>query len=330
MRVLVAGGTGFIGRPLVSALRRRGDDVVVVTRSPREAGQVSYGELPEHADAVINLAGEWVAGIWTPAKKRQILDSRIETTRLLVDWMLDRSGHLPALVNASAVGYYGHRPDEVLTEESSYDPRNAFRGRVCKAWEAEANRAGPLGARVVTCRIGGVLSFNGGLLSLFEPLLKWSPFLIPPSPQKVLSWVTLEDTVRLIIFALDNDLSGPLNVTAPNPVSYREFVRGIGVLYGKPTLGSLPTWLLRLSLGENSEAITDSQHVVPQKAVRAGYEFSHSCLEEWLESERARRAEEKDTGSARLQSSCSRHRLSIQGVEPIQDLAGEQPDAERR
>ncbi|MEZ0325587.1 MAG: NAD-dependent epimerase/dehydratase family protein, partial [Fimbriimonas sp.] len=225
MRVLVAGGTGFIGRAVVAALRDRGDEAMVATRTPREPGQVDYQHLPEHADAVVNLAGEWVAGLWTPAKKREIIRSRVETTRAIVDWMLDCPDHLPVLVSSSAVGYYGHRPGEVLTEESAYDPRDAFRGRVCKAWEAEALRAKDLGARVVLARIGGVLDMNGGLIKLFEPLMRRAPFLIPPAADKQLSWISLEDTVGLILFALDHpSVHGPLNLTAPKATTYGQFV----------------------------------------------------------------------------------------------------------
>ncbi len=285
MKVLVAGGTGFIGRAVVQELKDRGDDVVVVSRNPRQEDQVDYQHLPAHADAVINLAGEWVAGIWTPAKKSEIIRSRVDTTRLLVDWMLDSPDRLPVLINSSAVGYYGHRPGEVLTEESPYDPRNAFRGRVCRAWEAEAQRAADMGARVVLARVGGVLDPNGGLIKLFEPLIRIAPFLVPPSADKLLSWISLPDTVSMILFALDNEqIVGPLNVTAPESTTYGVFVSGLGKMCGKKTFGSLPPWLLRMLLWENSEAITDSQDVRPAKALKHGFEFSHPTIESWFAS----------------------------------------------
>jgi uncharacterized protein (TIGR01777 family) len=283
MKVLVAGGTGFIGRALVEALRARGDEVWVLSRSPKREGEIGYDNLPERADVIVNFAGEWVVGLWTPAKKRKILQSRIEITRKLVSWMLDTADHMPVLVNASAIGFYGNRPGEVLTEQSAYDPNDAFRGRVCRAWEAETRPASEAGARVVLARLSGILDPSGGLIALFLPVMRIAPFLIPPAAKTMLSWISLDDTVRMLLLAIDNpQVSGPMNVSNERAVTYGELVRKLGRVLGKKTFGTIPPWLLRILLWENSEAFTDWQDVRPQVALDQGFTFLHPTLDDWI------------------------------------------------
>lgn len=300
MRVLVTGGTGFIGRRLVSRLVTRGDEVIVLSRRPPLASKrVEAARIlswnPESGppapdafgamDAVVNLHGESIAsGRWTDAKKERIRRSRIEGTRHLIQGIAAASPRPRVLVTSSAVGYYGPHGDEVLDESSP--PGQDFLASVCREWEAEGNRARELGVRVATIRTGVVLGAGGGALS--KMLVPFQLFVGGPvgSGEQWMPWVHLDDECGIIMHALDRPaVEGPINVTSPNPVRNRDFARALARVLGRPSLLPTPAFALRLALGEMADALLlTGQRVMPKKAEETGYRFHHPLLSEALES----------------------------------------------
>lgn len=290
MRVVVTGGTGFIGRSLVAHLAGLGYECTVLTRNaaraancglPRGVRIVKDGPFPA-ADAVIHLAGESVAALWTPRKRREILASRVEGTRRLVKALRDAKVRPHTLLAASAVGFYGDRPGELLDESSAIDPRGSFRSRVCGEWEAAAAEADLLGMRVVHLRLGNVLDPRGGYLGGLLPIYRWLGGFTLGAPEAKIPWISRTDAVRLIAFALAHERwFGALNLAAPRPVTHREFARGLSQRLGRPFFGAMPPSLVRLALGEFSTALLDDQEVVPAKALQAGFTFEHPTWNEW-------------------------------------------------
>lgn len=292
MQVLVAGGTGFIGRALVQELLAAGHGVVVLTRravkegalfpppvtirrwSPREPLRPS---LLAGADAVVNLAGASIARRWTQAAKREILSSRTETTAALVKAMQASSSPPRVLVNASAVGYYGPRGDEFVTETDP--PGEDFLARVCREWEAAATAAEAAGVRVVRLRIGLVLGRGGALARMSLP---FRFFVGGPigSGKQWMPWIHIDDLTGLIRFALEEDsLRGAVNGTAPNPVRNRDFARTLGRVLRRPALLPAPAFALRLVFGEMAEMLLTGQRAIPKAALAAGFRFRFTELE---------------------------------------------------
>lgn len=287
-RVLVAGGSGFIGRALVSALLTRGDRVTVLTRG--EAGmrdglphqhydpsQATSAEFSEVYDVVINLAGEQAVGVrYTDSTKDRIMQSRVQSTTWLVNAM-QRAEHKPSvLVCASGTGYYGSTLDSARVTETS-PPGNDFLAQVCVAWEAAAQRAETFGVRVVRARIAPVLSERGGAL---EALLR--PFrLFVGGPvgtgKQGFPWIHLDDLVAALLRGVDDAaLSGPVNACAPEPVSNAELSRIIGDLLGRPAFLKAPRFALKALFGEGAEPILGGQYAVPARLERAGFEFRYA------------------------------------------------------
>lgn len=297
MSVVVAGGAGFIGRALVSALAARGRAVTVLTRrAPEAAGKglpktvavrrwnpaepLDPSVLKE-AGAVINLAGATIARPWTAAARRLILESRVQSTTALVEAIKGAmAAGVPAprvLINASAVGYYGPRADEAVTEGDS--PGDDFLARVCRAWEAAALAARGAGVRVVLLRTGLVLG-PGGALRLMS--LPFRLFVGGPlgSGRQWVPWIHLDDVVGLVLFALEHEaLDGPVNVTAPHPVRNRELAQTLGRVLRRPAALPVPALVLRLLLGEMSMMLLTGQRALPEAALRAGYGFRYAELE---------------------------------------------------
>lgn len=289
MKVAVTGATGFVGTALCAGLAQRGDQVVALSRDPDRARSAlpdaavlgwggGSGTVLPAVDAVVHLAGESVGGRWTAAKKRRIRESRVEGTRCLVD-AIGRAEPKPAvLVSASAVGYYGNRGEEKLTEASP--PAYDFLGQVCQAWEAEARRAEEWGVRVVSLRLGVVLDRGGGA---FAQLL--TPFRLGiggpfGNGQQWFPWVHRADVVGLFLYALEkSEAAGPLNVAAPGIVRNGEFARALGKALHRPAFVPLPAFALRLLLGEFGETLLASQHVLPERPQALGYAFRHPQLE---------------------------------------------------
>ena len=291
MKVALTGATGFLGRPLVAHLHALGHQCVVLSRDPQRARRAfspavavaPMDRLPP-CEAVIHLAGESVVGLWTPWKRRAILASRVAGTRRLIAAMRELSSPPRIFLCASAIGLYGHRPGEELVESSPPDPRDRFRAQVCRAWEAAAREAEDIGARVTLLRLGNVMDPSGGFLGGLLPLYRCGASFMFGDADACLSWISLEDAVRLIGFALEKaTLGGPVNVVAPAAVSQRALAQTLAVRLGRPVRGRVPARALRLLLGEFSAALLDDQNVVPQRALAAGFRFAHpawrSCLE---------------------------------------------------
>ena len=288
-KILLTGGTGFVGNRLVNGLVAAGHTVSVVTRSPSEhrtarSGVDYVGWLPplERYAGIIHLAGEPIFGQrWTPAVMREIRSSRIDSTKRIVDALRASSARPAVLVCASAIGWYGDRGDEVLTEQSSAGA--GFLAEVCQAWEAEAERARELGVRVVRVRLGVVLGESGGALKQMLPPFKLGVGGPIGSGQQWFSWVHLRDLVNLLVRAVsDASFDGPVNATTPNPVTNRELTRTLGRVLHRPALLPVPTFVLRLRFGEAAEVLTGSQRCLPEAAQRAGFQFQFAALDSAL------------------------------------------------
>jgi len=292
MNIVIAGGTGFLGRALASRLRERGDAVRVLTRKASSPDHVAWSpndmdgawvNVVAEADVVVNLTGEAVDGPrWSEARKRVLIDSRIITTRAIVH-ALGRVRRKGVLLNASAVGYYGARVDETLTEESSGG--NDFLATLCRKWEEEASKASGI-RRVVLLRTGLVLDTRHGALASL--LLPFKLGLGGPmgSGRQYWSWIHRDDWVSLVAFAIDEQrLDGPLNLTAPNPVTNAEFANTLGRVLRRPALLPAPAFALRILLGEMADAmVLGGQRVSPARARALGFAFAFSDLNAALRS----------------------------------------------
>ena len=315
MRVLITGATGFVGRALVHALMERGDQRVALTRDPERARMALPGLVHAHAwdpqtgpppagafegvDAVVNLMGESVVGRWTQRKRSAILESREAATRNLVLGMRNAAGAVPrTLVSASAVGYYGHRGEEELTEDAP--PGDGFLSGVCVRWEAAASEAAPAvspasadlsalaepsasaasGVRVVLLRTGLVAGRGGGFLSPLSRLTRLGLGGPAGSGRQWWPWVHLDDVVGLILHALDNEaVQGPLNVCAPAPARQREVASALGRVLRRPALAPAPGFVLRRVLGEFATELLNSRRTLPAAALASGYAFRHTDLD---------------------------------------------------
>jgi uncharacterized protein (TIGR01777 family) len=271
MNVAVTGASGFVGRALSERLRTSGHTVTAVSLRTQPPPEVFVG-----CQAVVNLVGEPVAQRWTDAARERISNSRIHGTRFLVAAL--RKNPPAVLVSASAVGYYGSRGDEILTEDSP--PSSDFLGELAVAWEREAREAEQFGVRVVTPRIGVVLGRRGGALA--QMLL---PFRLGVGGRLGTGeqWMSLHDLVSLIEFAIvDADLSGPVNAVAPNPVTNAVFTRELAAALHRPAIFPVPAFALKLLFGEMSQILLGGQRVMPQAASRAGFQFRFANLGEAL------------------------------------------------
>ena len=280
MRIVVAGGTGFIGEPLVRRLLARGDDVAVISRNPanvKVGRPLSWERVEEaaEADAVVNLAGENIGGgRWTEARKRRIVESRVDATEALVEALAARPDPRRAFVSASAVGFYGDRGDETLDETSPSG--GGFLAEVVQRWEELARRAEGA-ARVVILRFGVVLGPRGGALG--KMLLPFRLGAGGPvgSGRQWMSWVDRDDVLRMIEWAIGQPSArGVYNVTAPNPVRNRDFARALGRALHRPAVLPAPAFALRLAFGEMAEELLlGGQRVVPARAAAEGFTFAY-------------------------------------------------------
>lgn len=289
MNILVSGGSGFIGTALIAALRADGHRVRVLTRSRDAAGPESpfwnpeAGELDRAAfsgtDAVINLSGSTIATRWTPAKKREIRESRLRCTALLAETIASLATRPGVFISMSATGYYGDRGDELMTETSS--PAHDFLAEVCVAWEAAAAPAERAGVRVVHPRMGLVLSPVGGLLKQALPPFRAGIGGPLGTGKQWWSWIVLHDVVAGLRHALlTEDLRGPVNFVAPGAVPNAEFARTLGTVLGRPSAIPVPTMALKLLFGEAAEgAILTGVHAIPEALERTGFQFAHPALE---------------------------------------------------
>ncbi len=294
MRVVITGGTGLIGRALAAELAGRGDAVVVTSRSPQrvegmaggvEVAQWDTASAPQiagviaGADAVVHLVGEGIAdGRWTAERRRRILDSRVRSTSALVEALGTVDDRPAALLQSSAVGYYGDRGDEVLTEAS--EPGSGFLSDVCIAWEEASAGAEALGVRRVLLRTGVVLANEGGALP--KMVLPFRLFAGGPvgDGRQWMPWIHIADEVGAIAHLLaEPAASGPFNLAAPEPATNREVSRAIGRVLGRPSLLPAPAFALKLALGDMSQLLLNSQRVVPQALGDTDYAFRFAAVE---------------------------------------------------
>jgi len=294
MRILVAGGTGFIGRALIRQLSAQGNEIAALVRDVADASgmfppEVSvslwdgmtvgeWGLSMENVDAVINLSGASIGGgRWTPRRKALILQSRVAPTRALVEAMKTSRRRPRVFLNASAVGFYGMSGEGVVTEESP--PGDDFLSTTCQQWEAEALSAAPLGVRVVLPRFGVVLAEGGGALD--RMVLPFRMFIGGPlgSGSQWYPWVHRDDAIAVILHLLDHqEFEGALNVVSPESANMRMFARELGRALGRPSWIPVPSLVLRTILGEMSGIILQGRHIVPARLLEAGFPFKYPTL----------------------------------------------------
>lgn len=299
MRIVITGGSGFIGRRLVARLLEQGDQVLVLTRRLEQARRI-LGESPnlkllpydpyqpqawaaalEGYEGIVNLAGEPLASSrWTETKKKEIRRSRVETTQALVQALASLNQKPQVMISSSAVGYYGSHPEgDPLTETDP--PAQDFLAEVCQAWEAAARSVEELGIRLAILRTGIVLGPDGGALG--QMLAPFQFFIggTIGSGKQWLSWIHREDWVSLVCFLLEQG-SGVFNATAPNPVQMEEFCRTLGQVLGRPSWLPVPELALELLLGEAAQVVLTGQKVIPQAALQMGFTFQYPQLKEAL------------------------------------------------
>ena len=289
MKIVLAGATGFLGTALVRSLRNDGHTLILLTRSPSGPDQVrwdpggattEWAQALHGAEAVINLAGAPISKRWSPAHKRAMVNSRIQATTVLVQ-AISQLPTMPAvLLNASAVGIYGPRGDEVLTENSA--PGSGFLASLCQAWEQKALAAAPQ-MRVVLLRTGIALDAAGGALPLMA--LPFRLFVGGPvgSGRQYFSWIHRDDWVAMVTWALiAKSIVGPLNVTSPNPVTNAEFSRTLARVLERPALLPVPAVVLRVAVGEMAGELVTGQRVLPAKAEAGGFVFRYPTIDSAL------------------------------------------------
>lgn len=294
MKVLVTGGTGFLGERLCRALAERGDEVTVLSRrsgkskhatqvvwTPEEAGP--WLDEVKKADAVVHLAG---AGImdkrWTDEHLKACRDSRVIPTRIVAETLAARTDKPKAFVSASAVGYYGFLEDDRPCDESA-PPGSDLLAEMCAAWEASSTPARAAGIRTVNLRIGIVLGPDGGALAQMLPIFKLGIGGPLGSGRQMFPWIHVGDAIAAILFALDTpSLEGPVNITAPKPVPMKEFASALGRALHRPALLPVPKLALRIAVGRGADVVLTGQNAVPKKLLGAGFAHRHPDLDEAL------------------------------------------------
>ena len=293
MKILITGATGLIGKALQKALRAKGHELLLASRKePKDSSYIQWDietgftepERLEGIDAVIHLAGESISALrWTDEKKKAIRESRVLGTRNIVDTISDLKQRPRVLIAASAIGFYGDRGDEELTETSK--PGKNFLADVCREWEAEARRAEDSGVRTVLLRTGIVLSRDGGALGTMLTPFKLGLGGVIGDGKQWMSWISLPDHIDAILFALENEnVRGALNSVSPNPVTNQEFTTVMGEVLYRPTFIPVPEFAVNLMFGEMGEALLlDSTRVIPKRLEDAGFKFKFPDLKKALE-----------------------------------------------
>jgi uncharacterized protein (TIGR01777 family) len=292
MKILISGSHGLVGTALIQALESEGYDIFRLVRyAPHSETEIEWSPdrysialaRLEGFDAVVHLAGESIAeGRWTDEKKKRIRESRVKGTRLLGDALANLSQPPKTFVCASAIGYYGDRGDELLTEKSA--PGKDFLSDVCVEWEKATALASEKGIRVVNCRFGIILDAKGGALKKMLPPFRMGVGGKIGSGKQWMSWIALDDVVRGIKFALANDsIRGPVNFVAPAPVTNARFTKTLGKVLSRPTLFPIPAFGVRLLFGEMADALLlSSQRVAPTVLQTSNFLFQYSQLDSAL------------------------------------------------
>ncbi len=295
MKILITGASGLVGKALQKTFAAKGYEILLTGRGePKNNNAIQWTvedgfrqeDRPrlEGLDAVIHLAGEGIAGLrWTEEKKKAIRDSRVTGTNNIVSTLADLSQKPKVFISGSAIGFYGDRGDEIVTESSR--PGDTFLADVCREWEMESRRAEDSGIRTVLLRTGIVLSKDGGALATMLTPFKFGVGGIVGSGKQWMSWVSLDDVVGIINFALENEnLRGAVNVSSPNPVTNEEFTKTLGEVLYRPTFLPLPEFAVHLVFGEMGDALLiHSIRVEPKRLQEAGYEFKFTDLRSALE-----------------------------------------------
>ena len=295
MRILITGASGLIGKALRPTLEAKGYELILASRrEPPDDRHIQWSPDTgfadadvarlEGLDAVIHLAGENVSGLrWTEEKKKAIRDSRVFGTRSLIETFDKLKAKPKAIISGSAIGFYGDRGDEVMTESSA--PGKTYLSEVCKEWEAESRRAEDMGIRTVLLRTGIVLSKDGGALATMMTPFKLGVGGVVGSGKQWMSWISLDDVVGIINFALENEsVRGAVNVVAPNPVTNEEFTKTLGSVLYRPTFLPLPEFAVHMMFGEMGDALLlDSTRVIPKRLQDNGYKFGFTNLKAALE-----------------------------------------------
>jgi uncharacterized protein (TIGR01777 family) len=295
MRILITGASGLIGTALPKSFKAKGYELLLASRiEPRSENDIQWNadtgfadeDLPrlEGLDATIHLAGESISALrWTDEKKKAIRDSRVHGTRTMIETFARLVKKPKVFISASAIGFYGDRGDDEMTETSSAG--DTFLSEVSKEWESESRRAEDMGIRTVLLRNGIVLSKDGGALATMMTPFKLGVGGVVGSGKQWMSWVSLDDVVGIVNYALENEnLRGAVNVTSPNPVTNEEFTKTLGEVLYRPTFLPLPEFAVNLVFGEMGDALLiDSTKVIPKRLLDAGYEFKYPDLKTALE-----------------------------------------------
>jgi uncharacterized protein (TIGR01777 family) len=292
---LVTGGTGFIGNALCAVLIKSGFRIYVLTRAKQKLlsnnNNITYittlNELSDIGiDVIINFAGETISKRWTKRVKQNIYDSRILTTRYIVDYIRSCAKRPSLLISGSASGYYGTDPEKVFDEETYICDKNVgFSQHLCKSWEEEAGHAEELGVRVVLLRIGPVLEKDGGMLRKLLPSFYCGLGSTIGNGTQSLSWIDRDDLIDLIIFIISNDkICGPINATSPNPITNEQFSSILAKTIRRPHLFQIPAFIFQTIFGQMADEIMlQGQKLLPKKALDNGFEFHYPTIEKSLQ-----------------------------------------------
>jgi uncharacterized protein len=293
MKITIAGGTGFVGQALTKHLLKNNHEIIILSRKSIETNRtdgiryvewLSDSSSPIHelqdTDIFINLAGESInSGRWTVKRKEKILNSRLESVHALLAIINKLDTKPKALINASAIGIYGTSFDKIFTEKDNHGFGNDFLADTVKQWEIEAGKASQLGIRTVFCRFGIILDKHQGALQ--KMAIPYQSFIGGPigNGRQWMSWIHIEDVVQGISFIIENEkMDGPINFTAPKPVTMTEFGKTLARVLNRPHWLPVPSFALRLLLGEMSTLVVDGQRVLPNKLLETGYQFKYSDL----------------------------------------------------